>query len=514
MKKEEVEIFKKLFETGKWEEALRFSEKMQEEDISLEFRSVIYFNTGQKKRGEDISSELIKEYIKKHDFFECLAFMELMRVFSKKNYRNYFKVQNRISIQAKFWSGLFDVIRDVFITYGSDAESVVLYIESLKQYVKQNTEVLKMLEDIITIVKTKKVIETVSAKDVAQGLDFSVPKYLEKIGSNENAAYSYIKLAKKAVELRRFDELKNSIESLERLGYGGLIEVKELKKTLDNGHKTDFSGSTGKSISETVINFIDGIYDSIPVEAPENHVKLAQSLFKRALYEQTKNEYLLSVLTYSVGQRKTYIENLFSELSNLDIDWANEVMDFFLSSGRINQSEIKSIKVRKPISTDQDVLDLTREIMTTMEKTDLFSETRNPDESKTTIGLYTKNESAPHSITPSTDMNQVSDDFIQKTNASLAITEDTPEIKNIPALEPHADKADQINEPVKHDTGTKENMQDDNVKIEKDDSIPSTYQQKLNETPGKEFPGFSVPDSKVIENPFSDEEPEGNIDFL
>lgn len=511
MKKEEVEIFKKLFETGKWEEALRFSEKMQEEDISLEFRSVIYFNTGQKKRGEDISSELIKEYIKKHDFFECLAFMELMRVFSKKNYRNYFKVQNRISIQAKFWSGLFDVIRDVFITYGSDAESVVLYIESLKQYIKQNTEVLKMLEDIITIVKTKKVIETVSAKDAAQGLDFSVPKYLEKIGSNENAAYSYIKLAKKAVELRRFDELKNSIEALERLGYGGLIEVKELKKTLDEGNKTDFSGSTGKSISETVINFIDGIYDSIPVEAPENHVKLAQSLFKRALYEQTKNEYLLSVLTYSVGQRKTYIESLFSELSNLDIDWANEVMDFFLTSGRINQSEIKSIKVRKPISTDQDVLDLTREIMTTMEKTDLFSETRNSGESKTTIGLYTKNESA---TSPSTVMNQVSDDFIQKTDESLAINEGTPEIKKISALEPHADKADQINRPVKQDKETKENKQVDNAEIEKDESIPSTYQQKLNETAGKEFPGFSVPDTKANENPFSDEEPEGNIDFL
>ncbi|MBN1149620.1 hypothetical protein JXA84_00180, partial [candidate division WOR-3 bacterium] len=332
MKKEEVEIFKKLFESGKWEEAQRFSEKVPKENMLTEFKSVILFNTNQKKQGEEISSELIKNYIKKHEFFDCLAYMELMRVFCKKNYRNYFKIQNRIFIQAKFWSGLLEVIRDIFLTYSSDVESVSQYVESLTSFIG-NKDALKMVEDIITIVKTKKVIDNDSAKLTKEGLDFSVPRYLEKIGSNENAAYSYIKIAKKAIELGRNEEVKSSIEALERLGYGGLIEVKELKKTIESNKNNYLFGISDKSVSDTVVNFIDGAYERIPIEAPENHAKYAQSLFKRALYEQTKNEYLFSVLTYPLQLRKTYIENLFSELSNQDIDWANEVMDFFINSG-------------------------------------------------------------------------------------------------------------------------------------------------------------------------------------
>ncbi len=515
MKKEEVEIFKKLFETAKWEEAFRFSEKLPEEDLSKEFRSIVFFNTNQKKRGEDISSELIKEYIKRHDFFECLAFMETMRVFSKKNYRNYFKVQNRILIQAKFWSGLLDVVRDVFVTYGNDTEGVSQYIESLKQYVSQNSDVLRVFEDITTIVKTKKMIETATAKNTAEGLDFSVPKYLEKIGSNENAAYSYIKLAKKAVELRRYDEVKNSIDALERLGYGGLMEVKELKKTIESTQDTANYGPTERSVSELVVNYIDGIFDKISVEAPENHVKFAHSLYKRALYEQTKNEYLYSVLTYAEEQRRSYIENLFSELANNNIEWANEVMDFFHNSGKVNKEEISSIKVLKQEPADKEVLDLTREIMSTMEKVDLLPQEPKLDEPSGTIGIYTKTGKSVFSEKKPDDKEE------KRVEPSLDKTEKTPGDKNGDDSKSFGGGIFSLKHVLteKHDEDQNKkeiyiyNQDDKNVF----DAIePSQGAEAIptGESSGEKFPGFSLPEKESHGIPEQEEETDDNIDFL
>ncbi|MBN1620308.1 hypothetical protein JW890_06265 [candidate division WOR-3 bacterium] len=509
MKKEEVEIFKKLFETAKWEEALRFSEKLPEEDLSKEFRSIVFFNINQKKRGEDISSELIKEYIKRHDFFECLAFMETMRVFSKKNYRNYFKVQNRILIQAKFWSGLLDVVRDVFVTYGNDVEGVSQYIESLKQYAGQNPEVLGVFEDITTIVKTKKMIETATAKNTAEGLDFSVPKYLEKIGSNENAAYSYIKLAKRAIELKRYDEVKNSIDALERLGYGGLMEVKELKKTIESTKDTAHYGPTERSVSELVVNYIDGIFDKIPFEAPENHIKFAHSLYGRALYEQTKNEYLYSVLTYPEEQRRTYIENLFSELANNDIEWANEVMDFFHNSGKVNKEEISSIKVQKQEPADKEVLDLTREIMSTMEKVDFLPEKPKPDESTGTIGIYTK----------------AGKDFFSEKKTSVENvsdkTEKIPGIKNGDDYKSFGEGYFSLKPVITEKRDEDQNKKEIYIykwdeKTVSDNIEPSQGVNAIptGESSGEKFPGFSLPEKESHGIPEQEEETEDNIDFL
>lgn len=509
MKKEEIEIFKKLFEAGKWEEAQRFSEKLPKETILSEFQSIILFNTNQKKQGEDLSSELIKNYIKKHQFFDCLSFMELMRVFCKKNYKNYFKIQNRIFIQAKFWSGLLDVIRDIFLTYSSDIESVSQYVESLSSFIG-NKDALKMIEDINTIVKTKKIIDNDSAKLAQEGIDFAVPKYLEKIGSNENAAYSYIKIAKKAIELGRTEEAKSSIEALERLGYGGLLEVKELKKNIESKKDNYPYGIGRKNIAETVVNFIDGAYERIPIEAPENHTKYAQSLFQRALYEQAKYEYLFSVLAYPPQQRKTYIENLFSDLSNQNIDWANEVVDFFLNSGKVNKDDIDSLKITRLSSIEQEVADLTKEIMKTMGKADFFSKNKANNETKGTLGIYTKEESLiSQPLIKKPEENKISENFKEKFYKDIDVPKNKIEesTNNIETDEIEENIFIKYNESQEKAETIKDEEMDKKVHEKGSNEVKET----INEN---KFSDFTFKESSITKETPQEEGSEGNIDFL
>ncbi|MBN1151215.1 hypothetical protein JXA84_08370, partial [candidate division WOR-3 bacterium] len=160
-------------------------------------------------------------------------------------------------------------------------------------------------------------------------------------------------------------------------------------------------------------------------------------------------------------------------------------------------------------AVEQEVVDLTKEIMKTMEKTEFFSESKASDETKTTLGIYTKEENL---------ISQPRIDGLKKAAESYQSN-----IYIDKGMSPVENEASQhIDETL--DIGKKAVLQDDKAEIKNLTSFeevkPDKTIQKEDSNAVKEkidedgFPGFSFKEPLTAEKTLQEEESEGNIDFL
>ncbi|KQC14990.1 MAG: hypothetical protein APR63_04635 [Desulfuromonas sp. SDB] len=328
----------KLFDQKRYYEAVAQYEGNKLNPVQLEKLAVCYAKTDQFSKATKLTSELIENYRLSDKDVETIAMYLVHFEYCPELTSPFLLTYTEIAVRNKVWNQVIDMIKQCINENLDDPGKVVDFLKSIKKQAKVGDYIIDLIDNLVSRYDASMGSNEQMLKDDSAQSEFSLPEFFESIGSYENAVNAYIKIGKWAVKVNKPNLIRKSLEALERLGYQDNLEYIDLKESLDKAGPVFDPHEIIKGLPEKT--------DDIPMELADNHLKLALLLNIRGLADQTKTEFLNSVLATPILDQQEYVEKLYAKLKMIDADLTQEVMNYIASTGQFSyelQETIKSL---------------------------------------------------------------------------------------------------------------------------------------------------------------------------